>query len=119
MSETSWPIERELIRARTDDGRKRAQARGMNFRGSLQICHITVPRMSRHARVDIGANPIQSLAAAIGVEVNPINVRDASEIERAILATRNSGLIVTGCVDERPLQSGRRQAVNASLYVAR
>src|SRR5262249_2753191 len=42
---------------------------------------------------------IQSLAAAIGVEVNPINVRDASEIERAILVfsrTPNSGLIVTG-----------------------
>jgi len=42
---------------------------------------------------------IQSVAAAIGVEVTPINVRDASEIERAIAAfsrTPNSGLIVTG-----------------------
>jgi putative tryptophan/tyrosine transport system substrate-binding protein len=41
---------------------------------------------------------IQSVAPAIGVEVSPVNVRDAAEIERAVTAfarTPNSGLIVT------------------------
>jgi ABC-type uncharacterized transport system substrate-binding protein len=42
---------------------------------------------------------IQSVAPSIGVEVSPVNVHDAGEIERAIAAfarTPNSGLIVTG-----------------------
>ena len=42
---------------------------------------------------------IQSVAPSLGVEVSPINVRDVSEIERAVTAfarTANSGLIVTG-----------------------
>jgi putative tryptophan/tyrosine transport system substrate-binding protein len=42
---------------------------------------------------------IQSMAPSIGVEVSPVNVRDAGEIERAIAAfarVPNSGLIVTG-----------------------
>jgi putative ABC transport system substrate-binding protein len=42
---------------------------------------------------------IQAVAPSLGVEVSPINVRDAGEIERAIAAfTRSSkdGLIVTG-----------------------
>ena len=41
---------------------------------------------------------IQSLAPSLGVEVSPINVRDAGDIERAIGAiarSSNSGLIVT------------------------
>jgi putative ABC transport system substrate-binding protein len=41
---------------------------------------------------------IQSVAPSLGVDVSPINVRDASEIERAIAAfarTSNGGLIVT------------------------
>ncbi len=41
---------------------------------------------------------IQSVAPSVGVEVSPINGRDASEIERAIAAfarTPNGGLIVT------------------------
>jgi putative ABC transport system substrate-binding protein len=41
---------------------------------------------------------IQSVAPSVGVEVSPINGRDASEIERAIAAfarTSNGGLIVT------------------------
>jgi putative ABC transport system substrate-binding protein len=41
---------------------------------------------------------IQSVAPSVGVEVSPINARDASEIERAIAAfarTSNGGLIVT------------------------
>jgi putative ABC transport system substrate-binding protein len=42
---------------------------------------------------------IQSLAPAFGIELNPINVRDAGEIERALAAfahLSNGGLIVTG-----------------------
>jgi putative ABC transport system substrate-binding protein len=31
---------------------------------------------------------IQSMAPSLGMEVSPINVRDASEIERAIVALR-------------------------------
>jgi putative tryptophan/tyrosine transport system substrate-binding protein len=41
---------------------------------------------------------IQSVAPSLGMEVSPINVRDASEIERAIAAfsrSSNGGLIVT------------------------
>jgi putative tryptophan/tyrosine transport system substrate-binding protein len=41
---------------------------------------------------------IQSAAPSVGVEISPINTRDAGEIERAIAAfarTANSGLIVT------------------------
>src|SRR5262245_36918514 len=42
---------------------------------------------------------IQSMAPSLGVEVSPVNVRDASEIERAIASfarSANGGLIVTG-----------------------
>ena len=42
---------------------------------------------------------IQSVAPSLGVEVSPVNVRDAAEIERAVAAfarAPNSGLIVTG-----------------------
>ena len=41
---------------------------------------------------------IQSVAPSLGVEVSPINVRDAGEIERAVTAfarASNGGLIVT------------------------
>jgi ABC-type uncharacterized transport system substrate-binding protein len=41
---------------------------------------------------------IQSVASSVGVEVNPVNVHDASEIERAIAAFArypNGGLVVT------------------------
>ena len=41
---------------------------------------------------------IQSVAPSLGVEVSPVNVRDAGEIERAVAAfarTPNGGLIVT------------------------
>ena len=41
---------------------------------------------------------IQSMAPSLGVEVSPINVRDAGEMERAIAAfarSSNGGLIVT------------------------
>ena len=42
---------------------------------------------------------IQSVAPSLGLEVNPVNVRDTGEIERAVAAfarTPNGGLIVTG-----------------------
>jgi putative ABC transport system substrate-binding protein len=42
---------------------------------------------------------IQSVAPSVGIEVSPVNVRDAGEIERAITAfarSPNGGLIVTG-----------------------
>jgi putative tryptophan/tyrosine transport system substrate-binding protein len=41
---------------------------------------------------------IQSMAPSLGMEVSPINVRDASELERAIavFARANSGLVVIG-----------------------
>ena len=42
---------------------------------------------------------IQAVAPSLGVEVSPVNVRDAGEIERAITAfarSLNGGLIVTG-----------------------
>ena len=42
---------------------------------------------------------IQSAAPSLGVEVSPVNVRDAGEIERAVAAfarSSNGGLIVTG-----------------------
>jgi putative ABC transport system substrate-binding protein len=41
---------------------------------------------------------IQAMASSLGVEVSPVNVRDAGEIERAVTAfgrSANSGLIVT------------------------
>jgi putative ABC transport system substrate-binding protein len=41
---------------------------------------------------------IQAMASSLGVEVSPVNVRDAGEIERAVAAfasAANSGLIVT------------------------
>jgi len=44
---------------------------------------------------------IQSVAPSFGVEITPVNVRDAAEIERAIAAfarSSDSGLIVTGSV---------------------
>jgi putative tryptophan/tyrosine transport system substrate-binding protein len=42
---------------------------------------------------------IQAVAPSLGVEVSPVNVRDASEIERAVAAfarSSNGGMIVTG-----------------------
>jgi putative ABC transport system substrate-binding protein len=41
---------------------------------------------------------IQSVAPSVGIEVSPVNVRDAAEIERAVAAfagTSNGGLIIT------------------------
>jgi putative ABC transport system substrate-binding protein len=65
------------------------------------------PRMTRVAvlrDLAIAAGPgqfgaIQTAATSFGMEVSPVNVRDASEIERAVTAfarSSNGGLIVTG-----------------------
>ena len=63
--------------------------------------HVTRAAVLRDAAVSSGLGQfgvIQAAAPAYGVEVNPINVRDASEIERAVAAfalSPNGGLIAT------------------------
>src|SRR5262245_32468012 len=72
----------------------------------LELLKEIAPRVTRVAVIrdpalasgagQLGA--IQSVAPSFGVELSPVGVRDASEIERAITAfarTSNSGLIVT------------------------
>jgi ABC-type uncharacterized transport system substrate-binding protein len=72
----------------------------------LELLKEIAPRVTRVAIVrdptvpvgigQLGA--IQSVAPSFGVEANPINVRDASEVERAVAAfagSPNGGLIVT------------------------
>ena len=72
----------------------------------LELLKQIVPRLTRAAIVRDAANPaasaqfgsIQAMAPSLGVEVNPIGMRDANEIERAIAAfarSANLGLIVT------------------------
>ena len=71
---------------------------------------------------------IQAVAPSLRVEVNPVNVRDAGEIERAVAAfarSPNGGLIVTGRAGSRassrsdhhaggPAQAARGLPSNAS-----
>jgi putative ABC transport system substrate-binding protein len=72
----------------------------------LELLKQIVPRLTRAAVLRDPANPsgigqfsaIQAAAQSLGVEVSPISVRDAGEIERAVEAfarTANGGLIVT------------------------
>jgi ABC-type uncharacterized transport system substrate-binding protein len=62
---------------------------------------VTRAAVLRDAAVTAGIGQfavIQSVAPAVSVEVSPVNVRDAAEIERAVAAfahSANSGLIVT------------------------
>jgi putative ABC transport system substrate-binding protein len=83
----------------------------MNFEYTLSgkwlgLLKQIAPQLTRAAVVRNPANPasigqfsaIQALAQSLGVEVSPLNVRDASEIERGVVAlarSANSGLIVT------------------------
>ena len=73
----------------------------------LELLKEIVPRLARAAVLrdptipqgigEFGA--IQAVAPSLGVEVHPIDVHDASEIERAVTAfalSANGGLIVTG-----------------------
>ena len=73
----------------------------------LELLKQIAPGVTRAAVLRDPANPtgigqfgvIQAMAPALRVEVNPVNVRDADEIERAIAAfvrSPNGGLIVTG-----------------------
>jgi putative tryptophan/tyrosine transport system substrate-binding protein len=63
--------------------------------------HVTKMAVIRDPEIAAGAGQfgaIQSVAPSVGVEVTPVNVRDADEIERAITAfarSANGGLIVT------------------------
>src|SRR5262245_31440492 len=72
----------------------------------LELLKEISPRMTRVAVVrDLGIAAgsgqfaaIQTIAPSLGVEVIPVNVRDASEIERVVVAfahSPNGGLIVT------------------------
>jgi putative ABC transport system substrate-binding protein len=73
----------------------------------LELLKQIAPNVTRAAVLRDPANPaglaqfsaIQAIAQSLGVEVSPIGVRDASEIERAVAAFAGSpdgGLIVTG-----------------------
>ena len=73
----------------------------------LELLKEIAPRVTRAGVVrdpaitgGIGAlSTMQALAPSLGVDVSPINIRDASEIEGAIVAfarSANGGLIVTG-----------------------
>jgi ABC-type uncharacterized transport system substrate-binding protein len=73
----------------------------------LELLKQIAPSVKRVAVLRDSVNPagiaqfgtIQAVASSVGVEVSPINVRDASEIERAVAAfarSANGGLVVTG-----------------------
>jgi putative ABC transport system substrate-binding protein len=73
----------------------------------LELLKQIAPRLTRVAVLRDPTNPagsaqfgaIQSVAPSLGIEVSPINVSSASEIERAVAAfarSANGGLIVTG-----------------------
>ena len=72
----------------------------------LELLKEIAPRLTRAAVIRDPADPagtgqwgaIQTAAPSVGVEVNPVNVRDAGEIERAITTfarSSNGGLILT------------------------
>jgi len=78
----------------------------------LELLKQIMPGIRRAAVLRDAANPagiaqfgaIRASATALGVDVSPINVRDAGEIERAIAAfarTANDGLVVTPSASER------------------
>jgi putative ABC transport system substrate-binding protein len=73
----------------------------------LELIKEIAPRLTRaavfrDAAVASGTGQfgaIQSVAPSVGLEVSPVNIRDAGEIERAVAIfarTANGGLIVTG-----------------------
>ena len=73
----------------------------------LELLKQIAPRMTRAAVLRDQTNPagiaqfgaIQALAPSLGVQVSPVSVRDAGEIERAVATfsrSANGGLIVTG-----------------------
>ena len=73
----------------------------------MELLKQIAPNVTRVAVLRDAGNPsgnaqfgaIQTAAQSLGVEVSPVNMRDASEIERAAAAftrSTNGGLIVTG-----------------------
>jgi putative tryptophan/tyrosine transport system substrate-binding protein len=73
----------------------------------LELLKQIAPNVTRAAVFRDTGNPsgnaqfgaIQTVGQSLGVEVSPVNMRDASEIERAVAAfarSANGGLIVTG-----------------------
>jgi ABC-type uncharacterized transport system substrate-binding protein len=73
----------------------------------LELLKQIAPNVTRAAVFRDSGNPsgnaqfgaIQAVAPSLGIEVSPINMRDASEIERAVAAfprSANGGLIITG-----------------------
>ena len=73
----------------------------------LELLKQITPSVTRAAVIRDAANPagsaqfaaIQAVASPLGVEVSPVNVRDAAEIERSVTAfarSSNGGLIATG-----------------------
>ena len=73
----------------------------------LELLKQIAPQLTRAAVLRDTSNPagvaqfgaIQGVAQSLGVEVSPVNVRDAGEIERSIAnfaRSANGGLIVTG-----------------------
>jgi ABC-type uncharacterized transport system substrate-binding protein len=73
----------------------------------LELLKEISPRLARAAVLRDAASPsgtgqfgaIQSVGPSVGLEVSPVNLRDAGEIERAVAAfarSANGGLIVTG-----------------------
>jgi putative ABC transport system substrate-binding protein len=83
----------------------------------LELLKQIAPSVTRVAVIRDPATPqgigqfsaVQSMAPSLGLEVSPINARNAGELERDIAATArvpNSGLIVTGSnvgIDQREL----------------
>jgi putative tryptophan/tyrosine transport system substrate-binding protein len=72
----------------------------------LELLKEIAPRVTRAAVLRDSANPagigqfgaIQATAQSLGVELSPVSIRDAGEIERAVVAfarSANGGLIVT------------------------
>jgi putative ABC transport system substrate-binding protein len=73
----------------------------------LELLKQIAPNVTRAVVLRDTANPagnaqfgaIQAVAPSLGVEVSPVNMRDAGEIERAVAAfarSANDGLVVTG-----------------------
>ena len=84
----------------------------------LELLKEIAPRVTRAAVLRdpaIAAGPgqfgaIQAVAPSLGVELRPVNVRDADEIERSIAAFAqgsNGGLIVTGSPAAAARRDGR------------
>src|ERR1700736_3782805 len=83
----------------------------------LELLKLIAPRLTRAVVIRDPSSPggggqlgaIQAVAPSFGVEVSPVGLRDAGEIERAVTVAResNAGLIVT----VSPLPTGHRDPI--------